>query len=362
MTEVVPGDGKKLVSSLVWRDWPGNPGEYFLAQGDAVKHLGYRHDFFRYDEKIPSDTDIVLIQGPYETLLPLVQQFIGRPLEDRPIFVYWFQQSLSLPRFNRTVKPSTRMYSDLHQYYGESGLIGNAARFVAPEHVATRGRRLGFLGDIFWLNRHGLLDVLALSSTVYANYLEQFNIPSVVVPRGYHPSYGEKLNLERDIAAVWMGKLRTRRRRSAIYWIRDQLQQRGLDLRIYDGEENDFIFGPKRTEILNRTRFVLNVYFSGPTDELSIRFFVSGSNGAVILTEPGLNKYPFVPGEHIVECPIEEMPDMIEYYIEHEDKWLKISNRMLDLMRNELTLDRSMATILAQAEHARNSLARSSGL
>ena len=65
---------------------------------------------------------------------------------------------------------------------------------------------------------------------------------------------------------------------------------------IFDGEENDFIFGPKRTEILNRTWFVLNVFFSGPTDELSIRFFVSASNGAVVMTEPGLNRYPFRAG------------------------------------------------------------------
>lgn len=354
MTEIVLGDGKKLVSSLVWRNWPGNPGEYFLAQADAIQNLGYQHEFFLYDEEIPSNTDIILMQGPYKTLLPLVQQLVDRPVEDRPLLVYWFQQSLSLPKFTWVREPFIRTFSDLHQHYGEAGLIGRSASYVAPQLVATRGVRLGYLGDIFWLKRHGLLDLLVLSSTVYANYLEQFDISSIVVPRGYHPSYGSLLNLERDIAAVWMGKLRTRRRKKAVYWIRDQLKKQGLTMQVYDGEKNDFIFGLERTEILNRTWFALNVFFSGPTDELSIRFFVSGSSGAVILTEPGLNRYAFVPGEHIVECPIEEMPDMIEYYIEHEDEWLKLSNGMLDLMRNELPLERSMATILAHAEHVRN--------
>ena len=110
-----------------------------------------------------------------------------------------------------------RTYSDLHRHSGYAGFVGKAASFIAEGHVATKGRRLGFAGDILWLHRHDLLDLLVLSSSVYAEYFGELGIPSMLVPRGYHSSYGSVLNLERDIAAVWMGKLRTKRRKRAIH-------------------------------------------------------------------------------------------------------------------------------------------------
>jgi len=64
-----------------------------------------------------------------------------------------------------------------------------------------------------------MLDVLALSSTYYADYLARFGINAIVVPRGYSSLYGSIRNTNRDIAAVWMGKIRTKRRSNAIYWI-----------------------------------------------------------------------------------------------------------------------------------------------
>ena len=202
-----------------------------------------------------------------------------------------------------------------------------------------------------WLHNQGLLDVLALSSTVYAEIFARYGINSLVVPRGYHPDYGSLLRRERDIAVIWMGKRRTRRRQATLSWLQNQLKQRGLVMHIYDGYENNFIFDEERTQLLNRTRFVLNIFFSGPTDELSIRYYVAAANGAVMLTEPGQNKYPFIPGKHLVECPLEKMPDTIEYYLNHQAEWSALSNAMLEFMRREVTLEKSISRILTQAEN-----------
>jgi hypothetical protein len=196
-----------------------------------------------------------------------------------------------------------------------------------------------------------LLDVLALSSTVYAEYLRQLGIDAILLPRGYHPSYGQVLDLEREVAVVWMGKTRNRHRRWAVYWLRDQLAKRGQVMYIHDGRERGFIFGQERTQILNRAWFVVNV-LPNPTWEVSIRYYMAAANGAAVLTEPGKNQYPFVPGKHLVECPVRDMPDRIMYYLEHEQEWRSMSEAMLGLVTTELTLERSIAAILARAESA----------
>jgi hypothetical protein len=336
---------KPVVSSLVWEP----AGSIHQAQRDAVESLGFPHQFFLYDEPIPSNTDIVLIQGPYGSLTPLICRLMDFPPGRRPVLAYWFQQSLDMaqPDWARLLLAYT--FSDLHRHHQEAGTIGQLLNWAVPGIVNTKGRRLSFLGDILWLHHHGLLDVLALSSSVYADYVAQRGIPSILVPRGYHPLYGSILHQPRDIALVWMGKLRTRRRAQAVNRLQAQLSRQGLVMHIYDGVRNDFIEDDRRTNILNRTWFVLNVNFSGPTDELSLRFYVAGANGAVVLMEHNDNQYPFIPGKHLVESPLEEMPRVIQHYLNHPNEWCAISESMSNLLRGELALERSISTILAEA-------------
>ena len=161
-----------------------------------------------------------------------------------------------------------------------------AVAWMLPAILGNRGTRLGFLGDIFWLHKRGLLDVLALCSTVYADSLTRHGIRSIVVHRGFHPAYGSRLQLERDITVVWLGKMRTRRRHEVACGLARQLERRGQKVLIFDGKSNDFVFGEQRTKILNRAWFVLNVYFSSPSDELSLRQIVAAANDAVVMTEP----------------------------------------------------------------------------
>ncbi len=336
---------KPVIASLVW----SLPSELHELQADIIEKLGYQHHFLMFDQVIPANLDIVLVQGPYGSLLPLARQLVDYPPEHRPVLAYWFQQSLDLrpPQWIR--RHLVQIFSELHQYHQEGGKAGYLLNDLFPTVLKSKGNRFGFLGDIICLQRHGILDLLALSSSVYAEHLSQFGITSMVIPRGYHPAYGQLLGFERDIAVVWMGKTRNRRRKQAIYWLKDQLAKRGLVMRIYDGEKNHFIFGEERTHILNRTWFVLNL-FTHPTDELSIRYYIAAANGAVILTEPGENQYEFVPGKHLIECPIKEMPDIVQYYLERSKEWQRISDTMLALMKQELTLEESVAKIIRNAE------------
>lgn len=332
------------VANLTW----DLSSQLHQLQTEAVRSLGYRASLIRYDAPIPADVDILLVTGPYGSVVPPVQQLKRMPPERRPVLAFWFEESLDMRRPEFIRRGGAIYFSEL---YRQNGAF-NPLRRLGPAFLTSRGSRLGFLGDLLWLHRAKMLDVLALSSTVYAEYLSELGVPSIVVPRGYHPGYGEVRDRERDIAVVWLGKARTGRRAKAIRWVLSQVEARGHEVRQYDGVKNDFIFGEARTELLNRTRFVLNVNFSGPTDELSLRYFVGAANGAVILTEPNSNRYPFIPGKHLVECPIEEMPEKIEYYFRNPDEWESISTRMLNLMRQELRLEDSLRAILQRAELA----------
>jgi hypothetical protein len=299
---------------------------------------------------IPADTDIVLVQGPYGPLTPLIRQLLDFPKSKRPVFVYWFQQSMDFRRPEWLRNYMGDKLSGLQRNFPDNdGLLTKSENAIFGV-LAFKGKRLGYLGDILWLNEHGVLDVFGLSSTTYSEFFENIGIDSIMIPRGFHPSYGCLLNQKRDIALVWMGKMRTHRRKRVIYWLRRELEKKGLDMRIYDGKEADFIYGDERTAILNRAWFVLNVYFSGPTDELSIRYYIAGANGAVVLTEPGKNKYPFIHGKHIVESDLEKMPEIIDYYLENSHEWATISRNVIDLVSNEFTLERSLKKLLEKAE------------
>ena len=333
---------KPKIASLVW----GVSGLH-EAQASAVRALGYQHETFLFNEPIPPETDIVLVQGPFGSLLPLTRQLVGR--RSRPVLAYWFEESFHHLHPAWLVSHLARPFSALYRHHGDLGLFGRSLAAAAPDLVSKRGRKLAFLGDILWLYRNDFLDVLALSSTVYSDYFKAQGIEPVLVPRGYHPSYGEILNRQRDIAVVWMGKTRTARRRRAVYGLRDKLKEHGHRMLIHDNQERPFIFRSERTQVLNRAWFVLNV-LTHPKDELSIRYYFGAANGAVVLTEPGENEYPFVPGRHLVECPVARMPDKVIYYLSHQEEWRAISTNMLNLMQEELTLEQSIVAILSAAE------------
>lgn len=334
------------VSSLVWES---SPGQLHKLQAAVLEDLGYAHAFFYFNDSIPPDTDFVFIQGPYGPLLPFIKNLMSTSRSARPRVIYWFQQSLDIQPATRLRQALSPLFSELQRHNPEARWIHHIDRFTGG-FFNRKGKRLGFLGDIIWLHEQGMLNVLALSSTIYRDLLAQYGIPSLLVPRGYHPTYGANLHTKRDIAAVWMGKLRTRRRRQAVHGLRAQLQKRGQNMLIFDGVENPFIYGEKRTEILNRAWFVPNIYFSDPSNELSIRFYIAAASGAVVITEPLVNEYSFIPGEHLVEASIKTMPSTMLYYIENEEAWRTLSNNMLAHMKKDLRLEQSITAIMAQAE------------
>ncbi len=93
-------------------------------------------------------------------------------------------------------------FSDMKKAFGFPGKLEYKLSQIVPTPSALKGARIGYLGDILWFHHQGLLDLLVLSSTFYAEYLSKKGIKSILVPRGYHESYGLVRDQRRDIAAV----------------------------------------------------------------------------------------------------------------------------------------------------------------
>lgn len=334
---------RPMVSSLIWKAGL----ELDQAQGDVLKQLGFRHQFFFDTDNIPDETNYVFLSGPCGSFIPFVKKIRSLRQEKRPVIIYWFTENLMLDFPPKVLGLFQKIFSDLN--FLDFPQIYQSSRKLFLRIFRGRGSRFASLGDIIWLRKNGLLDVLGLSASYYVNYFQKVGINAVLIPRGYHPSYGRIMNLERDIPVTWMGKIRNRRRAAIIYGLRDKLRAYGLKMHIHDNASMPFIFGEERTNILNRSLFVLNV-LAYPTDEVSIRYYIAAANGAVILTEPGMNEYPFENGRHLIECSIDDMAEKVVYYQRHLDEWQQISLNMLGYMKHEVTLEKSVMNLMGLAE------------
>lgn len=58
---------------------------------------------------------------------------------------------------------------------------------------------------------------------------------------------------------LWMGKYGSSRRLKILRTVWKQLENAGAYVHFADNEENPFVFGRDRTELLNRTKIVVNV-------------------------------------------------------------------------------------------------------
>ena len=335
---------KPTIASLVWKS---NSGVH-LPQGKVIQQLGYNHSFFKYDKPIPSNADIILIQGPYGSLLPFFSQYREIPENEKPILIYWFQQNLYIAMPLWLQYFFGVVYSGAYSTF-EPNPFSHTLNILLNKFKPNRGSRFATLGDILWLDRNNLLNILATPASEYQKVFAGFGIDSLLIPRGYHPDYGEIRDLTRDIAVLWMGKIRTERRERIIHGLRVELANEGLEMQVYDGIEKPFIFGEERTSLLNRSWFILNI-LAYPTDEISIRYYIAAANGAVILTEPGKNEYPFENWAHLVECLPQQMAETVSYHINHPEEWQRISQNAFNLVSQELTLENSISAMLTKAE------------
>ena len=106
---------------------------------------------------------------------------------------------------------------------------------------------------------------------------------------GYHPNFGNLMNLERDIDVLFIGETRQRRRRKLL----GQLRDAGIEVTVRGSwhKEEGALWGEERTRVLNRTKIVVHLQ-RYPGKVASKRFVLAMANGAMVISEPSYRPIP----------------------------------------------------------------------
>lgn len=186
-----------------------------------------------------------------------------------------------------------------------------------------------------------LFDFVFTSTIPQQQFFVRRGIPADFAPIGYHPGMGCNLGRRRDIEVVFIGYIQNRRRATILRDIQRSLAARGVHLVI---AERGW-YGAQRTDLLNRARVSLNLV-NYPWDLPALRFLLSMGCGALVVSEPLEETTPYKAGEHFIQADIPALTETICYYLERESEREAISRTAYDFLRQECTLQTTMARLM----------------
>jgi hypothetical protein len=187
----------------------------------------------------------------------------------------------------------------------------------------------------------GWIDYLFVQNVSKVEFLVSRGIQAEWVPIGYHLSMGENLGMERDIDVVFLGALDTPRRKKILGDLQASLDAKGINL-LTVGQG---CFGRERTELFNRARISLSLV-SHPNDLPSMRFLMSMSCRALVVSEPLYDSKPYKAGEHFVQAGVADLPEVIAYYLANEAERQAIVRSADHFVTRELSMVESMKQIM----------------
>src|ERR1044071_5444425 len=207
---------------------------------DELNALGYQPVHFQIGSLIPEKTEAVFSFGPYGNFLTIPRQLAKMPPEHKPIFRHWNTEGLPDPRIPWKIMS---MIAGWRSWLGRIHDSQNdSARMLRTERLSSlnesRMARFRYLGDYYYAQRRGWLDIFADTSEIYAEIHRRHGLPTIVAPWGATPQWYKDLGLERDIDVLWMGKRGTRRRSTILNRVRGELEAQGVRMHVADGEEN----------------------------------------------------------------------------------------------------------------------------
>ena len=325
---------------------------------DELFALGYQPLHFQIGSPIPENANVVFSFGPYGRFLSVPHQLASMPPERKPIFVHWNTEGIPDPKIPWLIMSAVAKWRSWlgrvqESQNGSASLLGTERLFSLLE---SRMSRFRYVGDYYYAQRRGWLDIFADSSDIYANFHRQHGLPTIVAPWGATSQWYDDLGLERDIDVLWMGTRGTKRRSQILDRVRRELEAHGVQMHVADGKENPFIFDDERIRYLNRSKITLNITRTWYDDNFS-RFAMAAPNRSLIVSEPVLPHCPtFKAGTHYVSARIESLAETILYYLKHEKERLHIVENAYRLVTNELSFQESIGRIMDAADQVYRSI------
>lgn len=310
--------------------------------------LGHRVIHIPFNAPLPQKLDVVFAFGPFDSLAPLGKQLVACNPGQRPAFVWWLSEQFPNPALPEWLRyRGGLLRSQVERWAYQPSNQGQWQPLPWLRWVTSKAYRFRYYGDVHWLQRQGVLSLLITGSAWIGDFLRARGFDPCVPPPSYHPDWGEDLQLERDIPVVWLGKIATSRRRRLLNRVRADLAARGVEMLVIDGVERPYIFGRERTELLNRTKIMLNL-LREPWDNNAMRFTLATHNKVLVVTEPTLPHTAYQPGRHIVASPVEQLADTICYYLAHQEERSQIVEQAFRFIR-QYTREEIFAQILERA-------------
>jgi hypothetical protein len=254
-----------------------------LARAEARGHEG----MVAHEDDIPTGPGEVLwLVGTANYFPGTFRRLRSMPAAERPFTVLWHVEPLPAPAASG-LKPARRHARELVK--------------IALRDPRTTDPRSNFRRLRRWLAA-GLPDLLLVSTPWRQAFLAEHGIESEWVPWGYFEPHGHDLGLERDIDVIFFGAQDVPRRRRIVR----QMRREGIDVVSEGAWGKSGLWGERRTEVLNRSRIVLNLG-RHPGELSGMRLLTGMANRACVLSEPIWDPRPFVPGLHYAEAPVERL-------------------------------------------------------
>jgi hypothetical protein len=161
-----------------------------------------------------------------------------------------------------------------------------------------------------------------------------------VVPFGYHVLHAGPLTRggPREQPLTMIGSPARHTRRARI--VEGMARAAGPELRITHAA-----WGDDRSRLLRGTKVVLDVH-RVPGNFVGIRLLLALAAGAAVVTEPMTDPWPFVPGVHHVEAPLEGLLDAARALAADDPRRDAMVAAGQELLSTRLTMASSVAAVV----------------
>ncbi|MEN9555430.1 MAG: hypothetical protein RLZZ232_1716 [Planctomycetota bacterium] len=310
-----------------WGQLLGGREQSWLTQ--ILQSHGHRTEVLPSDKPPALRNGVLLVLGNMVWYPELRRTLEQTPRHQRPLVVLWHYEPLPPPRASGLPRPWLSLR--------ELGMIALRDRRLSDVYSNYRMLRS--------VHQSGLIDRLVVTTRGRQDFLAEHGIPSEWIPLGYTPAHGRPLGLERDIDVLFLGTMKVPRRRKII----QRLTSLGLRVAVRGDWRDPACWGEARTELLNRTRILLN--FPRTAGEMSgLRFLLGISNQAMVLSEPLYRPDPYIPGRHFVSAAIDELPDVAHHYLQNESERLEITSAAEQHVQHGVTLAHCIGKLLLLME------------
>ncbi|MGB2769661.1 MAG: glycosyltransferase [Candidatus Zixiibacteriota bacterium] len=291
-----------------------------------LSEAGYRVTQVSNERLHLKKTDILWILDNANWFPIVCKQLQTIPKSERPIIVIWHAEPLPPPK--SAGLPHTRL--NLREI-GKILLRDRRATDVYTNYSRLRA-----------LMEDGIPDLLVVSTPARQEFLAEHGLASTFVPLGYHRTEdGYDMGLHRDIEVLFLGALNIPPRKKLFR----RLRRSGINLIAKGSWFDPDLWGENRTRLLSRTKIFLNLQ-RYPGELSGARLIMGMANRTLVISEPMYKPGGFIPGKHFVSATSDEMPEIISYYLNHDDERECIATEGHKLVTGELTMERSISRIL----------------